>query len=224
MESHAKSSDPHCNSGASPSSHLADHLESHQREAPSRLAGFFPEGAGLVSRFTDRDISEITTLLQESKQQAWSKSPRLYIVLRKIGHLPLLDGLLDQGINDFWFPFDSKSVQHLQKSAQNEFLEAQESIMTTGLNLEKGADEKHYHFKGRDTIPFDIEETLGTGAISKVEKVVSHFSRREYARKTFRRQKGPSKIEIQSFMNELRILKRIRHQHCVELVGSVTAW
>lgn len=49
----------------------------------------------------------------------------------------------------------------------------------------------------------------------------SSLSGRTYALKKFRRTKTSAR-EVQSFMTELQILKRINHHHCVELVASYT--
>ena len=187
---------------------------------PSRLRNFLPPSAEFTAACTDGDILEISSLLQGMGREEWSIVPWIYIVLHKINQLQLIDSLIDQGINDYWLPFDQRSLSHvLSMTARTEFLTAQVSIMTTAVDLEKNINKKHYHFKDQDSIAFEIREILGRGAISKVDKVYSHFSHREYARKLFKRQRGPSETDIQAFMNELRILKRIRHQHCVELVG-----
>ncbi|KAI9761190.1 MAG: hypothetical protein M1835_008215 [Candelina submexicana] len=53
-------------------------------------------------------------------------------------------------------------------------------------------------------------------------KILSLLSHREFARKTFRKPGGLKKEDIQIFKTELQVLKRIRHEHCVELVGSYT--
>ena len=192
---------------------------------PSRLGNFFVQDAVSPTRFTDHDISEISTLLQSRGQQTWSDVPRCYIVLRKIGQLQLLDSLIDQGVTDYWFPFDQRSVpQLITGTARTDFIIAQESILTTAVDLEKSSTNKHHHFKGQETLPFEVREILGRGAVSRVDKVFSPFSRREYARKLFRRSNGPSKTDVQAFMNELRILKRVRHQHCTELVRTMLFW
>ena len=173
------------------------------------------------TRFTDQEVDEISSILRGQGQQTWSNVPRLYIVLRKIGQLQFLDALIDQDVNDYWFPFEARSVPRLlNATAQQNFLAAQNSILTIAVEMEKdlGNSNRHHHFKGRDTIPFDEIAPLGSGAYGEVYKIVSRLSRQEYARKRFRRQRGSSKTEAQTFMNELRILKKIRHQHCVTLV------
>ncbi|KAI9682633.1 MAG: hypothetical protein M1822_006931 [Bathelium mastoideum] len=155
---------------------------------------------------------------------AWSQVPRLYTILRTIGQLHLLDDLIDQGINDYWFPFSAKSVQSITLSspAQSQFLDSQKLVLTRAVDLEKNVEKKHIHFSGKETIPFKELGELGRGGYGKVDKVFSQFSQRELARKLFKRQRGGNKAAVQSFINELRVLKKIRHHHCVELIASYT--
>lgn len=103
---------------------------------------------------------------------------------------------------------------------QNEFLKAQKLVLTRAVDLEKDIEKRHFHFNRGDTIPFKGLGELGRGGYAIVDKVLSVFSRREYARKLFKRQRGGNKTAVQSFINELRVLKKIHHRHCVELVRS----
>ena len=175
------------------------------------------------TRYTDQEVDEISNILRSQGQQTWSKVPRLYIVLRKIGQLHVLDDLIDQDVSDYWFPFEARTVPRLLNAAVHQnFLAAQNCVLTIAVEMEKdfGNPNRHHHFKGRDTIPFDEIAPLGNGAYGQVHKIVSRLSHQEYARKRFRRIHGSSKTEAQTFMNELRILKKIRHRHCVTLVRS----
>lgn len=200
-------------------------LTSEERGQISHLGEYFKQGAETRSRFTDYDISKISALLRNSGRQTWSDVPRFYIVLRRIGKLQILDSLIDEGVTDYWFPFDQRSVpQALQGIARTEFIAAQDSILTATVDLEKDPLKKHQHFKSHDCLPFEVRDTLGKGAGSKVDRVFSPFSSREYARKLFKRSRGPGKNEVRAFKNELGILKRIQHHHCVELVRVIVFW
>lgn len=106
----------------------------------------------------------------------------------------------------------------LSSPIQNEFLEAQKLVLTKAVDLEKDGEKKHFHFSRGDTIPFKGLGELGRGGYATVDKVSSLFSRRQYARKLFKRQNGGNRTAVQSFMTELRALKKIHHRHCVELV------
>jgi serine/threonine protein kinase len=66
---------------------------------------------------------------------------------------------------------------------------------------------------------------LGAGAFGQVNRVLSLVGVNEYARKRIPRQKlfgNASKVAVESFLDELRILKKLKHRHIVELVGSYT--
>jgi hypothetical protein len=170
--------------------------------------------------YSDSDLQEISELLASSGRQSWSEVPRIYTVLRIIGELQVIDNFLGQGITDIWFPFSSVSLPRaLSSSMQEKFLDVQKVVLTKGLDLEKNQSKEHAHFGKGEALPFKVEEVLGEGGFSQVHKITSLISKRVYARKRFRRGTGPrSEAEISSFKNELKILKRIHHHHCVELV------
>ena len=187
---------------------------------PSRLGDFFAILGEPRARYSDRDIQEISCHLQSNGKQAWSQVPRLYTILRTIGQLHIIDALIEQGISDYWFPFDTKSVPTLLSSSmQYHFLESQSLVLTKAVDLEKNSRKQHAHFGREDVFPFEIGERLGSGGYGTVDKVLSHFSHREFARKRFARKKGGNKRDVQSFLTELQVLKRLQHRHCVELVG-----
>ena len=187
----------------------------------SQLGDFFGNGREHGIPYSDRDVQEIVHHLEGQNQKAWSQAPRLYIVLRTIGQLALFDPILERDIRDDWFPFDSKSVPTpLSSVLHSDFLETQRLVLTKAVDLEKNVDKPHLHFGRNEIFPFDVVEHLGKGGSSTVDRVVSHLSHREFARKLFRRPKGGSKGEIKHFRNELKVFKRIHHRHCVELVRS----
>lgn len=170
--------------------------------------------------FTDIDCQIISNILQKSGKASWSVAPRIYIILRKLGQLQLLDAFLDQGISDLWLPFTTASLpQCLSLAYHNEFLKLQPLVLTKALDLENG-NRRHAHFTRDDPFPFESKGTLGQGGFGFVDRISSPLSGREFARKRFRRARDLRKAELQSFMNELKILKRLHHNHCVELVSD----
>ena len=190
---------------------------------PSQLADFFVIGEEPRVQYSDWDIQQISRHLEVSQCQRWSHTPRLYTILRTIGQLPALDTMLEQGYSDYWLPFDTKSVPMiLGSSMRNKFLETQSLVLTKAVDLEKSNLKRHVHFVRNDLFPFEIREKLGKGGYGTVDKIFSSFSRREFARKRFLKTKGESKGEVQSFRNELQVLKRIQHHHCIELVFRTT--
>ncbi|KAI9860489.1 MAG: hypothetical protein M1813_006148 [Trichoglossum hirsutum] len=190
------------------------------------MAEFFPGQSGMdVTEYTDLDIERISELLTHMDREAWNHVPRLYIILRRIGRLSLLDDFIKLHITDFWFPFSQSSLPSLLgPSERTAFLQQQQCVLTKATQLEKHDSGEHKHFADRERIPFQSKAILGTGGFSQVEKVVSLISFREYARKLIHRKRafGGFQESMLDFERELKILKRVYHRHIVELVGSYT--
>ncbi|KAI9766121.1 MAG: hypothetical protein M1839_005028 [Geoglossum umbratile] len=190
------------------------------------LGDFFCLRDGMPrTSYTDTDLQQISSLLQIADRRSWSRVPRTYTVLRMIGQLYLLDSLIDQGITDIGFPFTAASLPAaLSPAARGEFLDCQSAVLTKSLDFEKGERRRHFHFGRGEPIPYEVRAKLGSGGYGEVEKVVSLISHCEFARKKFRRGRSSEKSqkEIKSFLSELQILRRIKHIHCVEMIGSYT--
>jgi L1 cell adhesion molecule like protein len=193
------------------------------QSSEARLSTFFGEiSSGLKTKYTDQDLQDISTILKLMGRQSWSDVPRLYTVLRNIGELHLLDDFIELGVTDIFFPFSATSLpEKLSPTVRARFVDAQNMVFTVALQLERGPERRHATFGRDDILPFEVTARLGSGGYGHVDKVVSLLSHKEYARKTFRRKKmfSREKEGIKSFKNELNILKRVQHAHCVELVS-----
>jgi hypothetical protein len=116
-----------------------------------RLASFFvwldgQQAAHRRTSFSDSDIQEIALLLNHL-DEAWSKVPRTYIVLRAIGRLDLLNTLISLGFTDHWFPVTERGLPaSISPSVKVEFVQAQPLILTKSVDLDKGEDGRHGHF------------------------------------------------------------------------------
>ncbi|OJD35689.1 rho gtpase activator [Diplodia corticola] len=193
------------------------------------LAAYFPTPAAEAStrtrRFTDTDIETIASLL-EDHDKSWSRAPRAYIVLRTIGHLDLLNDLLQLGFTDHWFPVEASALPpRLQPSVRNAIVKAQQIILTKSVDLEKGENGKHWHFAKGEPQPFKIAGVLGSGGYSQVHRIRSTISFKEYALKRIRRRRAfgnASKEAVRQFTTELKLLKSLKHRHMAEYVGSFT--
>jgi hypothetical protein len=190
-----------------------------------RLESFFSEERDKRDPYTDSEINEISSLLNLSSSQ-WGKVPRTYIVLRTIGHLNLLQDVIDLGFSDFWFPVTERSLPGcFSPSIRAAFVNAQQIVLTKSIDLEKGANGQHCYFKQGETLPFEPKGILGTGGFGQVDKVLSRISFKEYARKRVPRSeafRGRKKEEMKQFIAEIQLLKRLKHHHVVEFVGSYT--
>jgi molecular chaperone DnaK (HSP70) len=212
---------------------LASPITSKTREEPpARTETAHLTGVGITNIltkqlaegtvFTDAELLKISTYLRNTGQATWSTVPRLYIILRLLNQLEMLDVFIEQGTTDIWFPFSLASLPNmLSPTTQAKFLDQQAIVLSKSLLFETSPERKHAHFAQDDPLPFQIVGKLGSGAHGQVDKVMSTVSHREYARKQFRRRRGTSKDAIKSFLIELQVLKRVQHLHCVELVCTI---
>ncbi|KAH0552985.1 hypothetical protein GP486_006818 [Trichoglossum hirsutum] len=190
------------------------------RVLEDKLTEYFgdPERA----RYSDLEIQRVSSLLRYVNPK-WSIVPRMYIVLRTIGQLYLLDAFTAQGITDFWFPFSARTLPDIiSSSARSDFLNAQAMVLTKSVDLEKGDQGSHQHFARGEPLPLESQRSLGTGAYSHVDEVRSLVSHNVYARKRIRKDVIFERAweRMESFQMELKVLKRARHHHIVRLIGS----
>ncbi|KAJ3548547.1 hypothetical protein NM208_g950 [Fusarium decemcellulare] len=186
------------------------------------LESLFSQTDGITPEpFSDAQFERISTFLRNKGDASWSTVPRLYTVLRLINQLDAMETFLTQGITDIWFPFAANTLPSaLNPTIKFSFLQAQSVALSKGFKLEKGGDRGHIPFSRDEVLPFQVIGRLGRGAHGSVDKVMSIISHREYARKTFRKTGGLSREKVNTFITELKVLKRVSHRHCVELIGS----
>jgi len=155
-----------------------------------------------------------------------ARVPRTYIVLRTIDCLDHLDEFIDLGFSDHWLPVTERSLpQRLRPSQRTAFVNTQDLVLTQSMDLERGEDGQHCYFQRDDSLPFEIKGVLGSGGFGQVDKILSLISFREYARKRVSRKSvfGTREAEnVKSLVTEIEILKRLKHRHIVEFVGSYT--
>lgn len=190
-----------------------------------RLSSFFPEESNECKVYMDSEILEIAALLA-LVDETWSKMPRTYTLLRRIGQLNHIQAFIDHGFSDHWFPVTMSSLpKNLPQDLRTQVLNSQEIILTKSIDLEKGELGRHLHFAKREAIPFESKGILGTGGFGQVDRVLSLISYKEYARKLIPRRAAfssrPSTV-IQAFVAEIQILKSLKHKHIVRFVGSYT--
>jgi hypothetical protein len=159
-----------------------------QKDSERKLDVFFESSFLTMSgskgsseaKYNDTEILQMSTLLEKAGHASWSKVPRLYIVLRRISQLDLLEEFIRRGITDSRFPFTAAAASgllpvHMQLS----FLETQQLIFRSIVRIEHG---EHIDLPAAETVPaFETLESLGQGLLSHVEKVENVFSRRLFA-------------------------------------------
>ena len=215
---------PMASDTAPTTSPLSANLDNHLASFFVSLNGQTP--VGQLPAFKDSDIQEIASILGHLNKP-WARVPRTYIVLRAIGHLNLLDTFIELGFTDHWFPvvIDRGIPSSISPSVRTKFKEAQSLVFTRLIDLEKGEHGRHLHFSKGEMPPFEFKGVLGTGSFGQVDRVLSCVSYKEYALKRIHRAKafGPdSSKAVKQFVVEINTLKRAKHDHIVELVGSYT--
>lgn len=204
------------------SASFSDRFRSKQVESKTLNDYFNGKEPGYL--YTDNDCYEIANYLKANQSIAWAHIPRIYVVLRILGRVQDIEEFILLGLNDLCLPFGSVSQlpRSLPLTLRERFLEAQNAVLTKSIELEKnGSEKRHVHFSKNEPFPYEVKGQLGSGRYAIVDEVLSPLSAERFARKRFRRIKGGShsKSEFRSFMNELQVLKKIRHQHCIELVS-----
>ena len=189
------------------------------------LSNFFPAGSHSRGPYCDSDIFRISSLLKHLDPR-WAKVPRIYIVLRTIDCLNHLDDCINLGLSDHFFPFTERSLPHtLRPRLRTAFVNTQDLVLTKSMDLERGEGGQHCSFQPKDHFPFETKGVLGSGGFGQVDKVLSLISFIEYARKRVSRKSvfGAQGTENEkNFVAEIEILKRLKHRHIVEFVGSYT--
>jgi serine/threonine protein kinase len=140
--------------------------------------------------------------------------------------LHLLGKIIDDGFSDYLFPVTKDSVPDcLEPKMRARCLDAQKLVLTKSIDLEKSDGGQHRHFKVDEPLPFESKGTLGAGGFGQVDKVLSLISFKEYARKRVPRKiaLGGRGIEaLKGIIAEIEIMKKVKHHHIVEFVGSYT--
>lgn len=190
-----------------------------------RLGAFFPGPSDRQFPYTDSEIYQISALLEQFNI-SWSRVPRTYVVLRTIDCLHLLDEFIDFGFSDYWFPVNESSVpDSLNPKMRARFIDAQQLVLSKSMDLEKSEGGRHHYFKGDEPLPFESKGTLGAGGFGQVDKVLSLISFKEYARKRVPRKAalgGRGTEAVKGIVAEIEIMKKLKHRHIVEFVGSYT--
>lgn len=167
------------------------------------------ETAGHVQsavRYSVEDIEAIATELKHTDNPTWSKYPRLYLILRGVNKLELLDELIRNEVSDLWIPLSRSFIDSYPSLAATDILSSQAVVLTNNLALDGGKQHRHLHW---DTvIPFEEQARLGKGGIQfGVVEAVSCFGRK-FVRKTYWRRELTSsdqRYNMSTFKKEIEV-------------------
>ena len=177
--------------------------------------------------YSDNEILEIEDLIRSLDNNGiLATAPRLYIVLRRAGLLNwnLFREFISNNLSKTGFPFSEWNLpRSMDLSQRRTFIQTQYCVLTeesASGGCEKG---EHCQFADQFQNPFRRVSLLGSGGYAQVEKVKSEITGLQYARKRLdRRAFGNVRENIRQFENEIKTVKKLHHQHIVEIIGSYT--
>ncbi|KAI1489167.1 kinase-like domain-containing protein [Biscogniauxia mediterranea] len=175
-------------------------------------------------RYTNEDLYKIGKLLQRTDSSKYSKSPRLYTLLRHLGCLEDLDRLLEKGLSDRSLPLSRTQLpSNFREGWKKRFRSAQDIVCNDSEIIQMISSGNHMSFS--KTPDFERKRVFGKGGRGEVDEVVcSAGPFTPYARKRIARP-DMSTLDtavMRAFQNEVDSMKQIVHRHCVELVTSYT--
>ena len=202
-----------------------------EKEFNKALARHFPQSAGreevpAVASFRDADFLYLENILRLNGKFEWSKRPRTFAILKIIGCTEALEGFIAEQKSDFYLPYTEHNLPSAVKGAKhrNLFLSLQGRVLNQDAKDLVQAGGSHKHFDSDPERFFIQMGELGHGGFGTVDHVVDRLRWDHFARKRIPRGRSfkKDKEAIESFVNELKTLKRLSHRHLVELVGSYT--
>jgi hypothetical protein len=173
------------------------------------------------AKYTDEDFERITSLLRRTTLQKYAKTPRLYTLLRHLNCINDLDYFIVNGLSDWSLPFSQTQLPSaFSEGWKCRFRDAQHIVCedSTIVQMMSG---KHFNFNQTQKY-FQKERNIGGGRRSVVDEVSCIIGGGQvYARKQFLRSRMPvdDASTMTLFENEVQIMKRIVHHHCVQLVS-----
>ena len=179
-------------------------------------------------RIPDAKFTVISDLLKHYEDrknlEGWHHRPRIFTVLHEIRRHDAMEAFISASLTDSCIPFEADTLPDVLGSSKHKFMQLQDTVLTPAKDLELGMGGKHRYFSSTGDDHFQKLKYLGSGGYGEVEKVYSRLSLKVYARKKFRRTGGfrVSVDRLKQFEREITALKRLRHTHLIDIVGSYT--
>ncbi|KAK6511150.1 hypothetical protein TWF481_000072 [Arthrobotrys musiformis] len=193
-------------------------------KAIEELDGYFRP---LRARYLGSDFEVISKLLAKTEWAKFQAAPRIYTLLRHLHLLDDLDRLIGTGISDISLPLSLEQLpSDFSAGWKKRFTNTQSIVCDDLTDISWQIDRGKHISLTKSTNFFKSTSFLGRGGHGEVDKVEYTFlgSCSVYARKRIVRQ-GMSSNDIpisKTFANEVAIMRRVKHRHCVELVTSYT--
>lgn len=170
----------------------------------------------------DTVIEDISHLLDKLGEHLSSQSPRLYYALRMIHRIDLLPTFQKYHVNDLWLPIPILTLEEIipeDPQVIDSFSDAQMLLLSDNCNIQCA---QHCAIPEVRKIAAKWQKKLGTGGYGRVDAFFDSKTGIRYARKTMSRE--PRLEQQQRLMkviqNEINVMRRVQHRHCVEYVSS----
>ncbi|KAF9697672.1 hypothetical protein EKO04_004266 [Ascochyta lentis] len=155
---------------------------------------------------------------------SWCSNPRLYCILHKMKRLDLFDKILNFGVTDLWLPLHKRILRKwlTDDNDTRSFVRCQELCLEH--DIPERLHGRHFSLNDVDELDFSRVKYLGAGGFGEVYHVKSQRNGQNYACKTMSR---PVRYEshldlMRNFKREISGMRRVQHQHCVNLIASCT--
>ncbi|KAI0893301.1 kinase-like domain-containing protein [Annulohypoxylon nitens] len=175
--------------------------------------------------YTDTDFDSIAILLGRLELKEYSKSPRLYTLLRHLDCLKDLDRILQKGLSDSSLPLSQNQLpSDFSEGWKRRFRKAQGLVCDNSEVVQMINLGKHMPFSAPPDC-FRTTRFFGRGGRGEVHEVFCSLGQfKHYARKRMPRPNMADRdmAIMTAFRNEVETMKRIDHRHCIQLVASYT--
>ncbi|KZM24148.1 uncharacterized protein EKO05_0010807 [Ascochyta rabiei] len=187
--------------------------------------GSLMETAFTADYLSESDLGLITRCITKlAFPHSWCSNPRLYCILHKMRRLDLFDKILNFGVTDLWLPLHKRMLRKWLTDDKDtrSFVRCQELCLAH--DIPENLEGRHFSLTDVDELDLSRVKFLGAGGFGEVYHVKSQRNGHHYACKTMSR---PVRYEshldlMRNFKREIFGMRRVQHQHCVNLVASCT--
>ncbi|OJD29450.1 ankyrin-1 isoform x3 [Diplodia corticola] len=171
-------------------------------------------------RLSDEAIEKVEEILRQHGDEDCSTRPRTYAFLY-LSHLTRFHAAF-RGYSDDHLPYTDWTLPPGMRDKQvcKHFLKFQYLVISEQAQESGPRIRKHVQFANVGDCPLRFIRHLGYGGSAVVDAVQGKYSGMVYARKSFYHRGNAARIN--SFRQELELLKNLQHRHLVRYIGSYT--
>lgn len=194
-------------------------MDSEDVELSDFVITVFASGGG----FNEVQLSNIRRCAPDQ----WKENPIVYAILRQMKHVrPLLDSGSDlDRLSDFSIPYERSQLPPCLRQDTDEFISLQDKVVSKLDCCHFGEEYKDRHYSVLEGNKLFLKsEYLGDRQAGShpVDRVIC-APKLAFARKIIVKYPGFDKNEsVKDVENEIKIMRQLKHQHIVRLMGSYT--